>query len=369
MKPFDDMLSEEQEPQYAELLPMLQRLYDQPALPTDKQSEAVARVRERLLDAEINARDIPRDTFQVGTINPLPQSPIPPVTKPHRVRKVLHLVNTIAAILVVGAIISVSVLLFAHRSPLSPAASATPTATRPASIGPMSNPVTIHTRISDFDVSMSLPRGPYFLGELIEADLSFTNHTHLTALVGGRPCQSLYVTVEGGTAPHVIQPTPGFMHCSSKASQVKADQTLSSVQYLVLTSSGYISVKFGVTFVETVDSQFYEVADYTGAFLNQAPSIQITVQPQVPSDHVISFKLAGKQVTVHAPTYAQTHLLYMYSISCFTDGSDVLVDSNNGWQPLPANIVSLPACPGTKTQWQFAFGAVGYAFVSGHYPV
>lgn len=365
MKHFDDMLPEEQEPQYAELLPMLQRLHHQPTTPTDKQSESVARVRERLLDAEINAQGISRDTPQAGAMNLFPQSPIPPATKPRRVRNILRLVNTIAAVLVVGAIIGASVLLFTHHSPLSPVTSATPIATRPANTGPMSNPVTVHTRISDFDVSMSLPHGPYFLGELIEADMSITNHTRLTALVGSMPCHPLYVIMEGGTAPHVTQPTPSFMHCSS-GTRVKAGQTFTTTQYLVLTSSGKITLKFGGD-VETVDSEFYTVTDYTRAFIAQAPSIQVTVQPQVPSDRVISFKLAGTQVTVHGPTYAQTHLLYMYSISCFISGNDLLTDSNNGWQHATGNVFDLPACPGTKTQWQFAFGAVGYAFVSGHY--
>ncbi len=50
MKPFDDILPEEKEPQHEELITLLQRAYRKPVIVTpDEQAQIIARVRERLM--------------------------------------------------------------------------------------------------------------------------------------------------------------------------------------------------------------------------------------------------------------------------------------------------------------------------------
>ena len=51
MKPFDDILPEEKEPQHEELITLLQRAYRKPVIVTaDEQAQIIARVRERLME-------------------------------------------------------------------------------------------------------------------------------------------------------------------------------------------------------------------------------------------------------------------------------------------------------------------------------
>ena len=53
MKPFDDILPEEQEPQHKELITLLQRAYRRPLLvPPAEQAQIIARVRERLVQTD-----------------------------------------------------------------------------------------------------------------------------------------------------------------------------------------------------------------------------------------------------------------------------------------------------------------------------
>src|SRR5258708_16217886 len=56
MKPFDDLLPEEQEPQHEELILLLQRAYRRPVLvPPAEQAQILARVRERLVQTDQGA--------------------------------------------------------------------------------------------------------------------------------------------------------------------------------------------------------------------------------------------------------------------------------------------------------------------------
>ena len=54
MKPFDDILPEEQEPQHEELIAFLQRAYRRPLMvPPAEQAQIITRVRARLFEVEI----------------------------------------------------------------------------------------------------------------------------------------------------------------------------------------------------------------------------------------------------------------------------------------------------------------------------
>ena len=370
MKPIDDALPEEREPQHEELLPSLQRLYQQPVLLTSyEQAQAVARVRERLLRADTREEEMLNDDIQVTIVDLPPQAPVPFAAKPHQGGHILRLMNTLAAVLVVGAIIGASILLFAHRSPKTPVASPT---------NPIGSPVVVHTQANHLEASMSLTPGPYFLSELIAADISLTNHSHTTYTLAGvaaaNPCgQALYVPTTGGGAPHSLPPPMGIISCPGSIMQFKPGQTIAIRQYIALTDSGSITLTLGARFltVKTMDGQGDEtITNGPDPLQGQWPSLRINVNPRVPANRKLSFQLRGTHVIVSGPPWALSHLLYIYNnVGC----QDLHDQGSKGtgnfmWEPIATNKVSLPGCPGKNSHWDFAFGAVGYAMSIGHYP-
>lgn len=364
MKPLDDMLPEEREPQHAELIALL--LSHQPTPLTDnEQAEAVARVRTQLLNAQTAWEETLHEDAESAGVDVAAQTPLPFTAKPRRSRRIVRFINALVAVLVVGAIIGASVLLFTHRSPASPAA--TPS--------PIGSPVTVRSQADGLEASMSLTPGPYFLGELLAVDISLTNHTHTTyALqgVGVSACDpALHLTQAGGTAPHIAPPPIGIMSCPMMISQLKPGQTIAVHQYIPLNDSGHITLTLGARFLTTKQApQGYPVTRPGPSPLDgHWPSLQINVHPQVPSDRTISFQLEGTHVIVTAPAGAQSHLLYTYMVDCqdFHDAGGTET-GNYAWERISSNKVGLPGCPGKNLHWQFAFAAVGYAYVSGHYP-
>src|SRR5712692_4041877 len=84
-----------------------------------------------------------------------------------RGKRIARFASMLAAVLVVAAIISASLLLFTHRP--QGVVSSLP---QSAPIGPVGTPVTVHTQAGGLEASMSLTSGPYFLSELLAVDLS-----------------------------------------------------------------------------------------------------------------------------------------------------------------------------------------------------
>lgn len=364
MNPLDDALPEEREPQQQKLLPLLQQLYPPPTpLTTDEQAQALARVRERLLQAEATVWDTLDDDTEVGIVDLPPHIPAPFNTERRQGRHIVRLLNTLAAVLIIGAIITTSVLLFAHRSPTPPVAS-------PAN----TTAVVIHTQANHLTASMSLTRGPYFLGELIEADSSLTNNSHTTYMMAGRttanPCtQAIGVSTTGGEAPHVSPPPLGVISCPAITMQFQPGQTITIHQYIALTDSGTTTLTLGANFLtaETLNGQEGEtITSGPDPLHGHWPSLRINVNPHVPSDRKLSFQLKGTLVIVNGPAQALSHLLYLYNVVCYT-GTSNTETGDNLWTPLASNKVSAPGC--NKFRWDFAFAAVGYAMVMGHYAV
>jgi hypothetical protein len=85
-----------------------------------EQGESVARVRERLLLAHRPAQQEDVSEQQTGTADSTPLNPIMPTPfKPQR--HIVHFVNGLAAVLIIGAMIGASVLLFTRHSSLTTA--------------------------------------------------------------------------------------------------------------------------------------------------------------------------------------------------------------------------------------------------------
>ena len=137
MQPFDDMLPEEREPQYEELITLLQQAYHSPIpVVTTKQAQILSRVQARLMETD------PGTSLTEDMPLPADGRLAPPLSKPEgRAGKqrpggqFVRLLNALAAVLVVGLIIASALVLFTHRSPR--VGSSTRTVSAPPSFQPL----------------------------------------------------------------------------------------------------------------------------------------------------------------------------------------------------------------------------------------
>ncbi len=114
MKPFDDMLPEEQEPQHEELILLLQRAYRRPLLvPPAEQAQIIARVRERLVQtdqgASLNGNIL---VPGIGGHSSFPSRPEARVGKQHRRGWLVRQLNALAAVLVITMLLGAALLLW-----------------------------------------------------------------------------------------------------------------------------------------------------------------------------------------------------------------------------------------------------------------
>jgi hypothetical protein len=361
MKPFDDMLPEEQEEQHRELITLLHQAYRQSLASTaSAQEQAIQRVGERLAMMEDNvalSEETPPGQLRVEQA--LLREPETVGGKPGRRKRAMHLINTLAAVLVVGLLIGGSIALFTNRSQSTTA-------------GPVGTPVTVHVEAGGLEMSLSVTPGPYFLSELILANMSLTNHSHTTFMLRGKESlcfPALRLSQAGGENPHYTIPLHGEIvdyGCFGGNSTLEPGQTITNQQYEPLTSSGLVTLSAQAQFLKTEgEGLTYGPGPLDGHW----PSLQIQVASHVPSDRLFSLHLKGSQVFVDAPP--NLHLVYRFIESCVGDGPGIDVGSLT-WDPISTRILNVPGnivgCPAKDVRWQYAVSAAGYAIVAGKYP-
>jgi len=113
MKPFDDMLPEEKEPQHEELITLLQHAYRRPVsvLPAE-QDQIINRVRERLMEKDL--RDSLKEdgtVSQIGVLDAFPHKPVSPAGIPRRDLPRFRLITLLAATLVITVLLGTPLLL------------------------------------------------------------------------------------------------------------------------------------------------------------------------------------------------------------------------------------------------------------------
>jgi len=121
MKPNDERQPEEQDSQYDELMTLLQKANLNPML-VDPQERAhiLSQARARLFptDPEI----FKPEHLAAPLLRELGSFPSKPKTladKPQRGKRLLHVLNMLAAVLVIAALLGASLLFFQHRLPLT----------------------------------------------------------------------------------------------------------------------------------------------------------------------------------------------------------------------------------------------------------
>jgi hypothetical protein len=184
MKLPDDILPEEQDPQNEELMTLLRRAnLNSMIVDPIERTQIILQARDRLFptDPEVSRYEditVP-DLSDLGSF---PNKPKAGTDKPHRGRRLIRLVSALAAVLVVVAFIGSSLLIFGPWSPFHQYGSGTA-----PPIGPVGAPVVVRTQAHGLELTMKVTPGPYFLSELLEVDVSLTNHTQ-TTLLGCCPC-------------------------------------------------------------------------------------------------------------------------------------------------------------------------------------
>jgi len=326
MKPLDDFLPEETH--HPELITALWQTHRHPEpITASEREETLARARERL-SSQISGTtahdgEVPRQI--AGVID----SSLPPALEraqmPRRARR-MHMLNTIAATLMVGAIIGASLVLFSHHN----------TPSQVATGDSQGKYVTVTSSAGGFEMVMRLTAGPYFLSEMLAVDISLTNHTdkavHLGFPFEGYACgyNSSYdtgVQIVGGSKPEYVLPLPTDHSCPllpRGKTVLKVGQTLSVHRYLPLTLSGQMTLVGKTQFYQSRANDFPEPV--ASPLANHWPALHITVSSHIPDDRMLSLQRTNTQVTVPVPSGKQ--LVYMYTIACSNT-----FGGNYGWEP------------------------------------
>jgi hypothetical protein len=177
---------------------------------------------------------------------------------------------------------------------------------------------------------MQVTPGPYFLGELLEVDVSLSNHSRTTyTLNGSSPsvfslCEAaVYINMTGGSsAPQfdLLLPDPGapfdMLTCPMSMSTLAPGQTMRLQEFLPVSSTGTVTLQSGADVVQTVAPDGRQSTSNTSPLDGRWPSITLTVAAATPSDRQITLQQEGRQVQVGAPQAAQAHLYDHDAIMC-----------------------------------------------------
>jgi hypothetical protein len=307
------------------------------------------------------------------------------------------LVQTLAAVLIVVALLGASFLLFRHRLPS--------TATHPANtppiglasaspIGPIGKPITVHTAAHGLEMTMQITPGPYFLSEMLAVNLSLTNHTNTIFLLQGSSnapgtsndsCHPpLKIVMTGGELPrdpNLQSALASTISCydSPGTVQLQPAQTITNYQYFALTSSGAFTLTARATFQkQALQDGVIQMVSTASPLDGHWPSLQTTVQAGVPSDRAISLHQQSTQVIVDAPLTARGQLIYMSVFDCDLGKGSNQHGGTDRWIGLRMMAIEKPQCgfsmingtpvPGKFLRWTYVVSAPGYAMVSGKYP-
>jgi hypothetical protein len=281
-------------------------------------------------------------------------------------RRSLLWLNGIGSVLIVAGIIGVSVALFsAHRSSANPAI---------GSAG--GTPVTREVEAGGLDFRMQLTPGPYFLGELLVADLSLTNHSFSTVTLAGTsedgPCgDALYLNATGGTGPTYTLPVDVIHPCPFSMTQVTPGETLTLNQFFPVPNSGDVTLELGADFLQTSvgPDGVQSTTNGSSPLDGHWPSITISVSPSAPLDRRISLLSEGAQVWINGPAAALAHLYYIYTVTCDAVEGGTVGTGNFAWEPISTTVLREPDCgdEGTHTvlEWNYGVSAPGYSIASG----
>jgi hypothetical protein len=251
-------------------------------------------------------------------------------------------------------------------------------------IGPTIGPVGAPVKVSDvtldgFERVFKITPGPYFLGELLEVDLSITNHTHtnywlVPELGSSTACELLRVQTFGGGSPHATdiqhswKSLPRLLTCNwpwsgdlnpSIVVQLSVNQTTTVKQYVQLTSSGHITLSIMDSLRRSTTPNGRSTPDTLNLI-----DLRPYVSTLVPSDRQLGVKVQGTQLVIPDQPAVRGQLIGEWVFDC-PQGALGKVGPGSLSAPV---VVTMPDCfsRGSKPLWlAFIVGAPGYALVYG----
>jgi hypothetical protein len=281
----------------------------------------------------------------------------------------LHRLNVPLSLLVVfGIVVATLALVWAHVQAVS------------ASGGWVGGtPVTREAQANGFDLIMQVTPGPYFLGELLVANLILTNDSLTSATLQGSVQGTLVgscggainLEATGGTAPHYRLPADTLVipRCYLGTATLIPGATITLHEFVPLASSGKVTLR--------PESEVLPIAaspngEQSGNWIPRTPighwpSLTISVAPTIPVDRRISLSAEGTEVQISAPLAARSHLYYTDTIACISDSGEGY-GSFIFWKSISTTTVQEPECnPPTdpNVRWSYAVSAPGYAIASG----
>jgi hypothetical protein len=161
--------------------------------------------------------------------------------------------------------------------------------------------------------------------------------------------------------------------------QLQPAQTITSYQYIALTSSGSVTFSARATFQKTaLQNGVIQIVPTTSPLDGHWPSLQMVVQTGVPSDRAISLDQESTHVIVDSPPPARGKLIYLSVFDCDLGKGSNQHGGTDHWTGLQMMTIQKPQCgttmsngtpiPGKFLRWTYVVGAPGYGMVTGKYP-
>lgn len=376
MTPFDDthddLLPEERDAQHRGIAHALSRA-SIPSKPLSdaEQAESVARVRERLLaNQPAQSQSDEQGEQQAGIADSTPLHPVvPPTFKPRQ--RFVNLINGLAAVLVIGAIIGASVLLFTRHTPPGVATPALPTGNNQGLT------IVASSMVDGLMMTLAITPGPYFLSEMLEVQVTLVNNSTKNVypglpFVGGSCGYYPGVEINYTGNPEFDIPITFDHSCPyipARPLTLKPGQSASITRYAPLQKSGQLIITVPANFYTGPASQqlFPGPTAVPNPFGSQGLVAHIQVAKAIPANLKIPFRVQGYYAIAEPPKSAKGPLLYAYSIGCqdYNNDGGSTWSGNFGWDTLTNAAVRRPGCPGKNLQWSFAFAIPGYAVAVG----
>jgi hypothetical protein len=223
-------------------------------------------------------------------------------------------------------------------------------------------------------MALRVPPGPYFLSELLPVHVSLHNHSGHAIWYDGYPSpvpgkSALFVTVTGGAPPLFDLPWHAPFHGPRPPlGTLNAGETLSMDFLVPLTASGAVTLTArGRLLASVVERASVITTTEWHPVPTGWPAVVLHVAAQAPPERILHLHRRGAQVMVTAAQGALPLLLYQDLVTCTGPGQTKTMIGTDDWQPLPADGLREPDCPGTQKHWQVMVSAPGFAIASARY--
>ena len=295
-------------------------------------------------------------------------------SRPRQQRSRLYWLSGLVSMLVVTGLIGGALALF--RSAVSPVSPGSPATGPDTWVG--GTPVTRGAKAGGLDFVMQVTPGPYFLGELLAAELSLRNDSRTSYTLAGPSMAggcgaAVFLEMTGGRSgggPQYVLPVADTHSCPFITSRLTPGETMTLDEFLPVSSSGEVTLQSGARFLQTVTGPdgSQSITSAHSPLDGLWPSLKVSVAATTPSGRQITVQREGTLVQIHAPLAARAHLHYLYTVTCNAFQGGTVGTGNFGWGPISTAAVHEPDCGdyGSQViQWAYAVSAPGYAIASG----